>query len=188
MVEHEGERLDVEGGNVKHRHVPPPKLDTVSCDIGIGGMVVKPGDGSLPKVSSYVTRSFSYLVGRSKGGFVLIRCTPEGYLMVEQTGTQKARFGDSFVIDAVIKPEGWQVHTFDDVYNYLHVYVFGTYLEVETSMDGKSWGNRRITIGNASAAPHVSVLDLSADFRYIRIRLTKGSNPSSYSINASKVV
>jgi len=187
MVEHKGERLDIKGGNVKARPVSSPKLDTVSCDMGIGGTVVKPGNGSLPKVSPYVTRSFSYLVGKSKEGFVLLRCTPEGCLIVEQTGTQQARFGDSFVIDDVIKPEGWQVHTFDDVYNYLHVYVFGTYLEVETSMDRITWSNRRITIGNASAAPHVSTLELCADFRHIRIRLTKGSNPSSYSINASKV-
>lgn len=187
MVEHKGERLDIREGVVKARPVSSPKLDTVSCDMGIGGTVVKPGNGSLPKVSPYVTRSFSYLVGRSKDGFVLLRCTPEGNLIVEQTGKQQSRFGDSIVIDDVIKPDGWKVHTLDDIYNYLYLYVFGTCLEVETSMDGSTWGNRRLTIGNAFSAPHVSTLELCADFRHIRIRLTRGSKPASYSINASKV-
>jgi len=174
-------------GIAKGMFPPRSKLDTVSCDMSVGGAVVRADKTSLLRVSPTVTRSFSYLVGKSKDGFVLLRCTPEGYLIVKETAAPPVHFGDSVIIDDVIKGVGWKVHTFKEVYNYFHMYVFGNYLEVDTSMGGNIWENRRITRGDGSSAPHVSVLELYADFRYIKIRIARGQDIASYSINVSKV-
>lgn len=186
MGEPEEEQLEIRDGIVKGRLLPRPKLDTVSCDINIRGVAVKGDKSILPTVSPSVMRSFSYLIGKSEDGFVPLRCTPEGYLIVKNTGVRHTRFGDSTGVDDFVKGPMWKMHTFADVYNYLHIYVFGVYLEVEISMDGKVWGNRRITIADGSASPHVSILELYADFRYVRVRIARDGKLASYSINVSK--
>jgi len=171
-------------------HIPKPRPvrpDVISRDMNVEGVPVTVGHPSLTTVSHNITRSLCYLVGKTGKGFVLLRCTPEGYLIVKETAAPPVHFGDSVIIDDVIKGVGWKVHTFKEVYNYFHMYVFGNYLEVDTSMGGNIWENRRITRGDGSSAPHVSVLELYADFRYIKIRIARGQDIASYSINVSKV-
>jgi len=171
-------------------HIPKPRPvrpDVISRDMNVEGVPVTVGHPSLTTVSHNITRSLCYLVGKTGKGFVLLRCTPEGYLIVEQVSNRHPRFADGVIIDGILKGADWKTHTFAEEYNHLFVYVYGGYLEIETSMGGKVWCNRRITIADGTASPHVSTMEIYTDFRFVRLRLLRGKDFSSYSMNVSRV-
>lgn len=168
--------------------IPLPVPETVGRDLAIDGVTGKRDRSRLTSVSDFVQRAFSYLIGWTGTVFKMVRCTDEGYLLVQNVGGCPDRFGDSLTVDGVTSCFDWKGHNFGDVFHHLDVYVYGGYVAVETSLDGGTWAGRGVTKANSPTVPLVSTLNIYVDFRHVRIKLVARKDHASYSIVAQKVI